>query len=121
MKNIIVTVICIVCAVFAVMAAVINSHPVMEISIDSHNNSELVISWNVTGSVKYDTAYHIISNDRHFSIERYIDGDINDSFIITQRHNTHVSYYSPVTSWNVLYIEFYRNIDEIFCDFTFGY
>ena len=52
---------------------------------------------------------------KHFSIERFIDGDVNDAFIISNNlHEVH-GY-----SWRTLDIEGWRDIDEHWFNMTFG-
>ena len=70
--------------------------------------NNITISWNF-----------VDEQSKHFSIERYIDGDINDAFIISK--NLHVVENPYHTySWHTLDVEGWINTDEHFFNMTFG-
>ena len=97
---------------------------------------EIVIK---TGETKYSTcevAYHVyqpcelennvtISWDlkseqsKHFSIERFVDGDVNDAFIIS--YNLHVVDNGvKVYSWHTFDIEGWINVDQHWFELRIG-
>ena len=83
---------------------------------------ETVITWNFTGNVSSIDEVGVITVERFFSYERYIDGDINDCFYIGA-HNKH--YEQPVTreilDWHKIIIEAWKNTDEAWINLEIGF
>lgn len=100
--------------------------PSKEISHVSYNAAgmevETVITWNFTGHVSNIDEVGVITVERFFSIERYIDGDINDCFYIGI-HNKH--YEQPSTKeildWHKIVIEAWKNTDEAWLNLEIGF
>lgn len=97
---------------------------------------EIVIK---TGETKYSTcevAYHVYQScelennvtiswdlkseqSRHFSIERFVDGDVNDAFIIS--YNLHVVDNGvKVYNWHTFDIEGWINVDQHWFELRIG-
>ena len=66
--------------------------------------SNVTISWDVNSN-----------ESKHFSIERYIEGDINDAFIISKNHHEQGGF-----EWWTLDIEGWKDIDEHWFEFRMG-
>lgn len=66
--------------------------------------SNITISWDMNSN-----------ESKHFSIERYIEGDINDAFIISKNHHEQGGF-----EWWTLDIEGWKDIDEHWFEFRMG-
>lgn len=81
---------------------------ICEVSYHVYERCEL--ENNVT--ISWDTD----SNEsKHFSIERYVEGDINDAFIISKNKHEQDGF-----EWWTLDIEGWRNVDENWFEFSMG-
>jgi hypothetical protein len=83
--------------------------------------TETVISWNISGVASYDSDHNISSVRRHFSIENYQDGDIDDAFIISIDKNAYKPDASGGYSWTAVNIEGYKNVDDAWINITIGF
>jgi hypothetical protein len=81
---------------------------ICEVSYHVYERCELennvTISWDMN-----DT------QSKHFSIERYVEGDINDAFIISKNKHEQDGF-----EWWTLDIEGWRNVDENWFEFSMG-
>ena len=66
--------------------------------------SNVTISWDVNSN-----------ESKHFSIERFIEGDINDAFIISKNKHEYGGF-----EWYTLDIEGWKNVDENWFEFRMG-
>ena len=103
-------------------ALLLTAVPEKEISIMS-GNIETVFSWNVRNGVTSvsDNGAEIVTR-RHISIERYIDGDINDAVILYS--DAHVwtgnEYYPDGNTWTVSGINAWHDTDAAWLNIEFG-
>jgi len=96
------------------------------------HQAEIVIPTGKTVNSVCEVAYHVYehcelennitiswgmdSNEsKHFSIERYVEGDINDAFIISKNKHKQDGF-----EWWTLDIEGWRNVDEHWFNFRMG-
>lgn len=66
--------------------------------------SNIIISWDVNSN-----------ESKHFSIERFIEGDINDAFIISKNKHEQGGF-----EWYTLDIEGWKDVDENWFEFRMG-
>lgn len=66
--------------------------------------NNITISWDMDSN-----------ESKHFSIERYIEGDINDGFIISKNKHEQDNF-----EWWTFDIEGWRNVDEHWFNFRMG-
>ena len=75
----------------------------------------VTVSWDLIGKNDYNEFVGDY-NTKHFSIERFVNGDINDGFVISKVHHNWENEYE----WNVWNIEFFKDIDAFWFNFEIG-
>ena len=110
--------------VFIVMLiSTITARPRAEINLPALHlptgTQQITVSWDFAGtsSPLYDTP-SIINTVQHFSIERYIDNDINDAFIVYHNHKIDMPSNS---AWNEIGIELFFDTDGFWAGFEIGF
>ena len=66
--------------------------------------SNVTISWDVNSN-----------ESKHFSIEKYVEGDINDAFIISKNKHEQDGF-----EWWTFDVEGWKNVDENWFEFSMG-
>ena len=91
------------------------------ITPEAGRETETVVSWNYAGSPSYNADHDVMTIRRHFSIEKYQDGDITDGFRVTFDEKE----YKPETDngykWKVFYMEGFQDIDEAWINIEIGF
>ena len=99
------------------IAAAISAKPRAEISIPYTADGvkcETAISYDLVG-VRADID-GVERTVKHFSIEHYENNDIDDAFIISVRNCKY-----GADAWNVLTFEAWKNTDDAWINFEFGF
>ena len=81
---------------------------ICEVSYHQYERCELENNVTISWDIDSDTS-------KHFSIERYYFGDINDAFIISKNKHEYGN-----AEWWTLDIEGWVNVDEHWFNITFG-
>ena len=109
-------------ALTAVTGAFMATHPTYETNltkeIDCYQGKceqVVTVSWDLVGRDDYNVFVGDY-NEKHFSIERFVDGDINDAFVISMVHHN----WENEFEWNVWNIEFFKDVDDFWFNIQIG-
>ena len=95
-------------ALTATAGAMIGVKPENEIVIVTKPENNITISWNLTDSI-----------EKHFSVEHFENGDVDDAFIIAKTHHEYKENGFDM-EWNVWSVEAWKNIDDVWFNIEIG-
>lgn len=110
-------------AAAVVLSGALTARPQAEINLPELHlptgTQQITVSWDFTGtsSPLYENP-SIINTVQHFSIERYINNDINDAFVIYHNHKIDTRSNS---AWHEIGTELFFDTDGFWADFEIGF
>ena len=84
-------------------------------------NTQIIISWDFIGCEKIAwNDKNITIHEKYFSIENFVDNDIEDGAIFSYRTKTYDSGYA-YSQWHEIGTEIFENTDDFYITFEIGF